>query len=191
MARRPKPWYRKARDAWFVTVNGVQHNLGAEKRAAFAQFYELMRAPKPRPVSPRSLAAIVDEFLEWTKRERSPDTFEWYRYRLQRLVDQYPAMRPEELRPFHVQKWVDKYKLSVTSRRNYMRTIKRCLKWAVRQGYIERNPIAELEVPNAERRESVITEQQFREMLDLIRDPTFRDLLVVTWETGCRPQESL
>jgi hypothetical protein len=32
------------------------------------------------------LAAIVDAFLEWVERNRSPETCEWYRYRLQRFI---------------------------------------------------------------------------------------------------------
>ena len=48
MARRPYPWYRAARAAWFVTIDGQQHNLGSDKRAAFDSFYELMRQPRER-----------------------------------------------------------------------------------------------------------------------------------------------
>ena len=61
-------------------------------------------------------------------------------------------MRTSELKPFHVQQWVDSYPLlSQTSRRNYLRSMKRCLIWAKKQGYIDGNPIEHLEVPGAER----------------------------------------
>ncbi len=56
MARRAKPWFRKARGAWFVTVEGVQHNLGADKKEAFERFYQLMREP---PQSLRNSSARV------------------------------------------------------------------------------------------------------------------------------------
>lgn len=79
MARRPKPWYRKSRQAWFVTLDGVQHNLGPEKKEAYDRFYELMRHPRCRRVSSQSLAAIIDEFLEWVQRHRSPHSYEAYR----------------------------------------------------------------------------------------------------------------
>ena len=73
MARRPKPWYRKARNAWFVMLNGVQHNLGPDKKAAFELFYELMRQPQSRKVvETTSVAALIDAFLEWTQKHRSP-----------------------------------------------------------------------------------------------------------------------
>ncbi len=192
MARRPKPWYRQARGAWFVTLNGTQHNLGPDKKLAFDQFYALMRQPQERKVDTRSLLAIIDSFLDWVAIHRSPDTFEWYRYRLQRFAEKHRDLGLEELRPFHAQKWVDSYShLSVTSRRNYLRAIKRCLAWAVRQGYIEKNPIAALEVPNAERREVSVSATEFERILSCCRDQSFHDLLVTTWETGCRPQELL
>jgi len=57
MARRAKPWFRKARGAWFVTVEGVQHNLGADKKEAFERFYQLMRQPQRRVVSSQALVA--------------------------------------------------------------------------------------------------------------------------------------
>ena len=66
MARRAKPWFRKARGAWFVTVEGVQHNLGADKKEAFERFYQLMRQPQKRVVSSQSLVAVVDDVVDET-----------------------------------------------------------------------------------------------------------------------------
>ena len=47
------------------------------------------------------------------------------------------------------------------------------------------------EVPGADRRETLISLEDYERLLPLIRDETFRDLVVATWDTGCRPQESL
>ncbi|MCC7421046.1 MAG: tyrosine-type recombinase/integrase [Planctomycetaceae bacterium] len=191
MARSPKPWFRKDRDAWFVTLDGRRHNLGPDREAAFRRFHQMMAEPAKRTVSSDLLVALIDVFLDWLQKHRTLDTFEWYRYRLERLARKYPDMRASELKPFHVQQWVDGYTLSVTSRRNYLRSIKRCLRWAVRQGYLDKSPIAELEVPTAERREIVVSADEYAAILEAVTDRDFYDLLVVTWETGCRPQESL
>ena len=43
----------------------------------------------------------------------------------------------------------------------------------------------------ASKREVVVPDSDFKALLNLIPDPCFTDLVVVTWETGCRPQESL
>jgi len=86
---------------------------------------------------------------------------------------------------------VDEYQFSRTSRRNYLRSVKRCLKWAVKQGYLDRNPVADLEVPAGEQKEVVISAVDFDGLMGYIRNQNLADLVSVTWETGCRPQESL
>ena len=194
MSHYPKPFFRPGRRLWYVQIQGKQVNLGPDEVAAFRRYHELMATPKrvlPVTTTSKSLVGIIDSFLEWTRKQKSPHTYEWYRYRLQRFVEKYPNLSVEELKPFHVQEWVDGYQFSVTSRRNYLRSVKRCLKWATRQGYIERSPIADLEVPAGESREGLVSEEEFENLLAQVSDPEFRDLLLVTWETGCRPQESL
>lgn len=192
MARHPKPWYWQKRDAWFVNIKGKRFKLADDKKAAFERFYELMREPVRQQVESRSLIAVIDAFLGWVQTNRSPDTYEWYRYRLQRFAEKYPDLATNALKPYHVEKWMEDYPhLSQTSRRNYLRSIKRCLSWAEKQGYVEGNPLEHLEVPGAERREQMITNAEYAELLGAIPDQCFRDLVVTTWETGCRPQESL
>src|SRR5690606_31444465 len=57
--------------------------------------------------------------------------------------------------------------------------------------YLAASPVEHLEVPGADRRESIVTVEEYERLLTLIRDEAFRDVVVVTWETGCRPQELL
>jgi site-specific recombinase XerD len=192
MARSAKPWFRRDRGCWFVTIAGVRHNLGPDKAQAFKQFHTLMREPNRKQVKGRSFAAVADAFLEWLKRHRAPDTFEWYRYRIERFCQYLPDLSAEDLKPLHVQEWVDRYPdLSKTSRRNYLRSIKRCVSWACRQGYMESDPIHRMEVPVADRREVFVTAAEFEELMSFIPDGSLRDLCRITFETGARPQESL
>ncbi len=200
MAREPKPWYRQDRQAWFVTIAGVRHNLGPEKKPAYEQFHALMLAPAPKPVVEQALpppssmafAVLADRFLDWVKTNRAPDTYEWYRYRLERFCQFKPELTVNDLKPYHVQEWVDSYPdLSQTSRRNYIRSVKRCVKWAKRQGRIDANPIDDMEVPGAEARELYLTKEEFRTLLTHIPDAAMRTLCTVAFETGCRPQEIL
>lgn len=74
MARQAKPWFWKARKAWFVTVAGVRHRLGADKESAFRAFRELMKRPVVTHTAGDSLVAVIDAFLEWVQCHRSPDT---------------------------------------------------------------------------------------------------------------------
>jgi integrase len=187
----PKPWYRPARGVWYVTLDGRQYKLGTDEVEAFDRYKKLLAEPKAREIPSDSLAAVIDSFLDWVQRQRSPDTYEWYQYRLQRFLLKYPNLRASDVRPYHVQEWVDGYKFSTTSRRNYMRSVKRCLAWATKQGYLERNPVAGLEIPAGERREVSITQADIDSLLAAIKNPGLRDLVTVTIGTGCRPQESL
>ncbi len=188
----PKPFFKKARSVWYVEINRKQVNLGPDKDEAFRRYHQLMVAPQTQAVvSGDSLVSIIDAFLEWTHRNRAPDTYEWYRYRLQRFVDRYPDMRVSELRPFHLEQWVAQYDFAKTTRRNYFRCVKRCLTWARRQGRIDLDPLKALEMPGAERREVYVPPDEFEQLLTFVPDQKFRDLLITTYQTGCRPQESL
>ena len=190
MPRIPKPWYRKDRDAWFVTIAGTRYNLGSKKKEAMARFYELMREPTFKQVSSQSVVAIADAFLDWLKNARSARTYEWYQYRLQWFCQRYKELTVTDLRPYHVQQWVDSYPdLSQNSKRNYYRTLKRCIRWAKQQGYIQHNPIEDMQLPGAEHREICVSPEEFEQMLTFIHDPGFIDLCRVTYDTGCRPQE--
>ena len=120
-----------------------------------------------------------------------PESYEAYRYRLQRFAERYPDLSPARLKPHHVEKWADSYDIKQTTRRNYLRAVKRCMKWAKQQGYIDVNPVEALEIPAAESKEVFITHPEFERLLTFVRDGTFRDLIVTAWETGCRPQELL
>ena len=192
MSHFPKPFFKKSRRQWYVEIRRRQICLGADRDQAFIRYHELMRQPEARAVNSSAFAAIVDAFLEWVRQNRSPDTFEWYRYRLERFCQRLPDLRAADLRPFHVQQRVDSYPaLSRTSKRNYVRSVKRCCKWATQQGYLPTDPVQHLEVPGADRRETLISLEDYERLLPLIRDEAFRDLVVTTWDTGCRPQESL
>jgi integrase len=192
VAHFPKPFFKKARRSWYVQIDRKQIKLGCDKEKAFLQYHQLMQQPAElATASPESVVNIIDAFLEWTERNRAPDTYEWYRYRLQRFVDKYPDMRVSALKPFHVEEWVEAYDIAQTTRRNYFRSIKRCLSWAKRQGRIEKNPIEALDIPGAERRDVYVPPEEFEGLLTYAPCPRFRDLLIATYQTGCRPQESL
>ena len=60
-----------------------------------------------------------------------------------------------------------------------------------RQGYLERNPLQHLEIPAGERKEIVVNNGEYDRIFALTSPQSFRDLIITTWETGCRLQESL
>lgn len=197
MARFRKPFFRPARGLWYVWHGGKQINLGSEKDAAFAAFHELKSKPESQPVTAAEAAklvvVIVDQFLDWCEKNRAPDTYRWYKDRINSFCKSIDAtLTVEQLKPHQVQKWVDSQTgLAPGSRRNCITAMKRAMKWAEELGYIDRSPLRHMKKPAAGRREQVVTTQQYQAVLDRTADQEFKDLVTVTWETGCRPQESL
>lgn len=194
MSHFPKPWYRPGRKSWFVTLNGRQISLGSDRDEAFRRYHLMMSEGRTKVVHGDDLTSVLDAFLEWCECNRAPDTYRWYLDRIQRFASEAipEGMRCLELRPFHLQKWVDRIPgIAPGTKRNYIRAVQRAMKWAEQQGMIDRSPIAHMEKPAGGKREVVLSLEEYQLLLSHVRDQGFRDLLEVTWETGCRPQESL
>lgn len=192
MARTPKPWYWEDRGSWYVTIRGSRHNLGADRIEAHRAFHALMSKPAPSPVRRADyVAAIIDRFLDWVEKNRAPDTYVWYQSRLQRFVTRHPDLTIEELRPIHVQEWIDSINGSPGTKRNYARTIQRAMRWAAQMGCIDVNPIADFQKPRGGVRTTVLSSEEFAKLLTLARNSEFRELLTFAWETGARAAECL
>ena len=199
----PKPFFRPARGLWHVQLGGKQVNLGPDQAAAFKVYHDLMARPDPAPAaSPapsattqtRYVVVVVDDFLDWCEKNRAPDTYRWYKDRLNSFVKTIPPeLTTDHLKSHHVQKWVDGYAVPLASGscRNLIASVKRSMKWAEEQGYIDRSPLTHMRKPGCGRREQVVTPAQYHALLEWTGDQAFKGLLTATWETGCRPQESL
>lgn len=195
MPRPSQPWFWKQRQAWFVTINGERVPLGEDREEAFRRFHARMAAPKAVPIQPAGdkqlVAVLIDTFLDYVQKNLASDTYIWYQSRLQCWVTKYPKLTVEELKKHHVREWIDAMDVSPGTKRNYARSIQRCLAWCEEEDYIERSPIAKFKKPAGGKRERVVTSAEYGKILDLAGSDEFRDLIAVTWETGCRPQESL
>ena len=89
-----------------MTINGIHHRLGTDKKQAQQKFYELM-ADVPVLVSSDTSWGICDLFLEYVQKNRSPATYGWYRDRLQYFKDAIPNTTADALQPDRIQDWLD------------------------------------------------------------------------------------
>jgi len=194
MPKFPKPFFRTARKAWFVQVDGKQVNLGPDQDEAMRRYHKLLGSggSGTRRVAAIAVLPVLDEFLEWCRNNKAGRTYDWYRAYLESFADAIPTgITTDELKPLHVQKWLDANPSWKTGKRGAVIAVQRAMNWAVRMGLIETSPIRSIEKPAAGRREHVISAEQFEKILALIGDEEFRDLINVCWETGCRPQEAV
>ncbi|MEL7499729.1 MAG: site-specific integrase [Planctomycetota bacterium] len=190
MSRKNEPWYWEARKGWYVTLNGKRIKLGKDKEEAFAEFYRL-KAENPA-LSTDSLVIVMDEMVEWTRKNRSAGTFRFYNEHAQQFLDWLKGEKLvdigcEELTPDIFESYLEE---SSPGRRNgAVQMIKRVYNWANKRGRIKVNPIMALEKPSSGRRKNYITAGVFKKMLEH-SDQNLSDLMVFMSEVGCRPQEA-
>jgi integrase len=193
MARPAKPWYWKARKTWCVNHKGERINLGPDRDEAHRQYHEIMAKPDQEihPIRWGAIAAILDDFLTWTEENRAPKTFTRYRDFIQSFVSEYGRMEAGDLSPSHVTTWLSSHKgWNSTTKRNAITALQRGFNWAVKNRGLARNPIRGMEKPEAKRRTAVVTAAEFDELLKRVHDVPFRDLLIVSYDSGSRPQET-
>jgi integrase len=211
MNRFPQPYFRSQRGTWCVQLDGKQITLGRDKNEAFREYHRLMlnrgEASPPTAVQqPDALlvATALDQFLDWlhcrvaegTKAER---TYTWYRKYLQSFATfstpdyRVANLTVDRLQPLHVYQWVDSHLGWKTGRRGAMTAVQRAFNWAAKAGVLRdvggKSPLTTLEKPPQGRREQLISDEEYAEVLTVITAPEARDLLVLSWETGMRPHE--
>jgi len=215
MARIASPWFREDRNGWYVNKDGQRHFLGEHPEDAppprkhkgkwnappsiMKAFHALMASTEPAPKMSTldhgpSVADIFEKYLIWCEKNREDRTYDWYRDHIQSFVDSLdkPAEMPvSSLKPFHVMEWADKHSTwSPAFRRGAIIAIQRPFNWAEKLGYIDRTPIKHIEKPQPQRREQIITLEEWPRIRDHYPDgDAFRDVLEFAWETGCRPFE--
>jgi integrase len=196
MGRPRKPYFR-ASDGWWVSrFHGEYVKLakGAENEAeAKKRFHELMALEAvntPLESAEATTAALSEAFLTWSHRENSPTTYEFYRSFLQTFVDLHGAVRVRDFKPYHATAWLAAHTgWNPSTRRCALTALKRALNWAVKEGYLDGNPLREVEKPPVLHRERVVTPGEHETITDAVRDEAFKTFLFALRSTGCRPGE--
>ncbi len=214
MAHSPKPFFRTARNAWYVQLGKNQIRLAsgpkttATEKEAWAVFHRLMTervangdAPVHESTTPGAenggltVGILFEKYLDWCKRHREKQTYSGYVGHLQRFCNHLSGvltMAALDLKPFHVVEWLDAHPdWGPTYRRNATAAIQRVYNWAEELGYITSNPVRKIKKPSPARREDYITPEDWVRIRDSYKngDP-FREFLEFCWETGARPQEA-
>lgn len=191
MARNNKMWFRKDRKFWVVTINGKRHNLGKDKKEATARFHELMAAKgDPETSGDDRVEDVICDFILWCKEHRADSTTGRYKELLVTFTDLYPDVTVGKMGPAYVTKWLQTQTTwNSTTKRNAMTAINRVFNWAVKNRGLKFNPVAGMEKPKAQRRAKVVADDDFDWLLDNVSGP-FKELMIVSWDCGCRPQEA-
>jgi integrase len=158
------------------------------------RYHELMAARKAEPdgqVQADLVLAVIEQFLEWVERRKAPRTYEWYRRHLEAFAKAIPRTLPvAKLKPNHVTQIIDAHdEWSPSTKHGFARCVQRAFRWAADEGIIGRSPLIGLTKPEPEERDIVISAEEYAAILDVVKEPNLRDLIVTAWETGARPRE--
>lgn len=199
--KHPQPFWRDARQCFFVQLGKKQVRLSPDRDEAFRLYHELMSRPAGQPANdnrpaeptatPRLVVQILDEFLDWADKHKAPRTYGWYKENIQRFIDRIPpGLTVAELKPFHVTRaMADFAHWANNTKADFIGAVKRALNWAADEELIDRSPLARLKKPAREAREMAVSPAEYRTIIEAVREPAFLDLIELSWETGARPQE--
>jgi integrase len=195
----PEPFFRPKKNRWYVEVDGKHVNLGPDEAQARVRWHQVMAGTPAAPTVPGQQPAgvlacrVIDLFVGWSHTHRPGRTAEWYQDHLQSFLDSLPdaaTLTVDGLKRLHVTNWIDAHPgWGPNHRRGAITAVQRAFAWAEREGHIPKSPVRGIEKPPAKRREQVLTDAEFRELLARVKEPCFRDVLDFCWETGCRVQE--
>ncbi len=191
--KEPRPFLRAATKSWYVQLGKRQINLGRDKPAAWSKYHELMAERRDiEATADASVCAVLEAFLAWVKDWREEGTYQWYAGGLSNFAKFIgPKLKLLDLREQHVTAWIDaKFKgASPNTIYGAIRTVQRAMNWSVKRGLLPSSPVKNVEKPQQQPRETVITPDQFETIIGRCSDDRARDLFTVLWETGCRVQE--
>jgi len=194
--RRPEPWYRASKSAWFVQFGSQQVRLAkgpkdeTEKEAFEAYFKLMAHRPEGLPSADNLFTALLcDLFLEHSQKHHEPCTYTLYKHFLQPFCKDHGRLPAKDIKPFHVTRWLDQHPTWKASRRHAALAVKRVFTWADKQGLLAPSPLRSLEVEPNNRRTRVLTADERAEILGATRDEEFREFITAMIDTGCRPGE--
>jgi integrase len=193
MPRHPKPWFFAQKDAWYAQVDGRKIRLAKGKKAkkeAQAELHRLLAAGRTPTAAEIRVDVLCDVFMDHVKADGlKPLTYETYQRRLKPFVAKFGPRAAGSLLPHEVETWSRSTGWGAATRHGGITAIKAAFSWARKVGHLPTDPLKDLAKPTMPRRQKILSREQSAVVLEEIRPPELRDLLIFLAETGARPGE--
>lgn len=189
MSRKPKIWWRKSHNAWYVTVNGKAVNLGTDKKRAEQEFHRLMLNKGIVDHSTDTVAELCDLYLCDAQARLATRTYESYQWHLQRFCDALGKRVASGLKPIDLTRWIGLQQTwNQNSRRLAIVIVKAWSKWCKEQKCIHEDPFAGIRTTTTTRRPPP-PKGALEAFTAAISNPKFRELVELSVMLGTRPGE--
>src|SRR5262249_18534115 len=118
-------------------------------------------------------------------------TYEWYRRHCQAFAKSIGRkLLIEDLKPNHVTPVYERhFDWSPTTKHGFCRAVRRAFRWAQDEGIIQQTPLKKVAKPEPEDRDIIVGADEYQMILDVVKEPNFRELIEIAWESGARPRE--
>ncbi len=198
------PWFRTAKNTWYITLNGHSVSLGvrglANSKEANAAWHRLMadgqsatQSRQQGADSPPSLTVqeLVYLFLTDISTRLKPLTIGQYRIDLEQFLTRFKNVPANRVATIEVSRWLHGMKVGDTTKGIRLRSVSACFGWAVKCGFIADNPIKRVPKPrNRSRGQEAVVSPEVHAKLMAKASPAFQRVLAVLHGTGCRPGEA-
>lgn len=191
----PQIWWRESKKAYYLQIDrNTQKRLGrtkAEAETAYRQWLIDQGEQLPQPERRKlTVAEVAQEFLDHSKRNNDPRTYEFYCYFVCPFVERFGTVPAATFPPLSFTKWLDEHEGWKGSRRNAIVAVKRMFNWAVKDaGLLSESPLRNVKRPPKKRRNRVMSEAEREFVMKTIRDEQFREYVFALLDTGARPGE--
>ncbi|HLJ96864.1 MAG TPA: tyrosine-type recombinase/integrase [Gemmataceae bacterium] len=163
----------------------------ADRHEAFKEYKRLLAIEEARRIDPRrtKVYQCFDLFLEHSKENHAERTYAGHRDTLSHAAKSFGKLLIDDLKVHHITTWLRSMKLSDTTQSHYIGMVKAAINYCVKQGHIEKNPIAHMQKPSCAVRERIMTPEEQNILFASVRDKRFKDFLLALHESGARPSE--
>ena len=200
MARKANaPWFWGEKNGWYATVAGKRVNLKVKGEGSGAEavkaWHRLMASDTPMPSTPKANAPpvtvkdVISAFLSVTAGRVKANTLRTYRELLVPFGDAFPTAA-DAINPVAVYAYADRKEWGASYKNGLFGSVATAFRWAVAEGIIPANPLANLKrPPKASRGAKALVGDEVHERLMAVASPELRPLLTLLRETGARPSE--
>lgn len=188
-----KPFYRKARNCWFVKDDAGRFiRLDPDETKAHTMWLRMVEAAAYKDPN-ATFYACAQAWLREFEAESSTEVFKLAVTTLREFCEYLPAsFRAVDVDPSHLHEWAKLRKWSPSTKRDRLRTIKRVMKWAFTRGWIPKNLTADVRLKSSEPRINTVTREEFERVIADCqrwkRSRPYIPLMIALWNLGSRPQ---
>ena len=138
-----------------------------------------------------TIEKLAKDYMTWSRANRAKTTVTTYQTAIDKFLAQtHGNLAAASCRPLHVTKALAAHpNWGANSKALFATVIKRMFRWAFEEGYLDHDPMELVKVATRQAREDYITPQDYEVVMSVNLGVRFKDLLIVAWETGARPQE--